>query len=141
MKTLVTLALAALAACRPLVPATTPPQLGSTPGPAIIVVEDAVIMGDWRLPVPPGWKIVKNSTADAPALSVVLVSPDEQMLIIASEGPLPPPAIPGPVVVQFQQRVLGRGRTLYAAAQAAPPQRDALRRVWDAFLAGLNSPP
>jgi hypothetical protein len=140
MKPLAVFALAALAGCGPLVPATTPPQLGSTPGPAVVVLEDAVIMGQWRVPTPPGWKVVKNSTADAPALSVALVSPDEQMLIIASQSPLPASPDEAGRETLFEQRLTAAGSApLYVMAQAAPDQRDALRPVWEDFLAGLAS--
>lgn len=76
-----------LAACSPLVPATTPPQLQHTPGAFITITDDRFDGGAFALTVPDGWRVVKTSPAAAP-LEAVFVSPDEAMTIRVSLAPL-----------------------------------------------------
>jgi hypothetical protein len=85
MRLLYLLTLLLIAACTPLIPATTPPQLEFTPGAFITVDDEVVDAGFFRVNYPDGWRIVKTSIAAAP-LEIVFASPDNSMTIHIVEG-------------------------------------------------------
>lgn len=66
----------ALAACGPLAPVAPPPHIRHTPGAAVVVTENSVDAGDFRLDYPPTWTVVKASQATEARLRLVFVAPD-----------------------------------------------------------------
>ncbi len=64
-----------LSACASIVPATVPPQLSYTPGPAAVIGESVYDAGVFYVRYPRGWRVVKMNAAGAPQ-SVVFISPD-----------------------------------------------------------------
>ena len=83
--------LTALAAC---VPATVPPQLDATPGPAVIVADRVEVAGLFSVQPPAGWRIVTGAAGDPP--SVLFIAPDDAALIGIGTAPdYTAPALPG----------------------------------------------
>lgn len=120
-----------VAACSPLVPATTPPQLFFTPGPALQFDGEQVVLGDFTLPIPAGWQLIKTSTAEE-ALRVVLASPDETLLITASLAPIRVlPTDEAGRALLFQETVAAPTTTLYLTGQAPPSAQTDLAPIWD----------
>ena len=128
-----------LAACGSLVPATVPPQLAFTPGPPISFEDNVVVLDNWRVPVPPDWTVVKNSTAEE-ALRVVLVSPDKSLLITAGLSPLDAPETDteGRMIL-LEEKLTQEGTTLYLLGQALPEHGDTLEVVWEEILLEIAS--
>lgn len=114
------------AGCEALVPATVPPQLFNTPGAPIVLDDDQLQIGDWRVPLPIGWKVVKNRPSIEP-LGVVFVSPDETVLIWLSETPL---ALSDFHALQHQAVWESSGGSLYLYAEAPAPDDPQLQAVW-----------
>lgn len=81
------LCLALLAAgCGPIVPATTPPQLNHTSGPAFVVTDRMYANDIFSVRYPAGWRIVTGQAHLPP--HVVIVSPDERAQITLIVGTL-----------------------------------------------------
>lgn len=125
------LALSLLAACTPLVPATTPPQLAHTPGVFIRVTDEQFSADFFRVNYPQDWRVVKTSIASA-ALQVVFVSPDETMSITLSETPLDAVDTPYMEVVPLGERVL------YVAGQAPSPQWRDFETVFERIVNSIQ---
>lgn len=73
--------------CASLVPATTPPQLFSTPGAFIRFDDDSVYSDAFAVDTPADWRIVRVSPASDP-LHLVMVSVDDMMRIDVALSPL-----------------------------------------------------
>ncbi len=125
-----------IAACTPLIPATTPPQLQHTPGAYVVIDERTLDAGIFQVTYPAGWHVVKNSIAAAP-LSFVLVSPDDKMTIqmwvtdarCASPTPEPDKVLHFAVLeMQYQQHVCFIGT-------APQDQEQAFRVIWEQVIA------
>ena len=85
---IVLLFLVCLGACSSL-PAQPPPQLQHTPGPMLVVAERTLQTSLYWVDPPAGWRIVKSTIASDPIV-LVLVSPDDSMVIHIGEEPVPP---------------------------------------------------
>jgi hypothetical protein len=85
-----------LAACGPIVPARTPPQLAHTPGPAVIVTETEYRGELFQARYPPGWQVVTSAAFSD--VWVIFISPDETAVIVLATDPedaeITPPAAP-----------------------------------------------
>lgn len=105
------LTLIVVSACRPLVPATVPPQLSHTPGEFIRIDDDRVYTDDFSVAYPNGWRVIKISTASEP-VRFVFASPDDTMLITVSAVPFSDDATPDAskyIRDDEQERVYFRG--------------------------------
>jgi len=71
-----------LAACAPLVPATTPPQLEHTPGAFVVVTDSIFDAGTFVVDYPSSWRVVKSSIAATETMQVVFVAPDESTITL-----------------------------------------------------------
>lgn len=77
---------AILGACSSL-PAQPPPQLQHTPGPSLVVGERTLQTSAYRVDPPAGWRVVKSTIASEPIV-LVLVAPDDGMMITIGEEPV-----------------------------------------------------
>jgi hypothetical protein len=102
--------------CRPLIPATVPPQLSATPGETITIDDQAIYTDTWQIRYPDGWRVVRINTAADP-LQLVFVSPDESMLITIGEAAAAD-APPAADQITAQDRLQVGGQTLYLSGSA-----------------------
>lgn len=123
-----------LAGCG-LVPARVPPQLAHTPGPTISFREGRVVLGDFSVPIPPTWRVVKSSTAQEP-LRVVLAAPDDTMLITAAVDvrTLDNPTLP----IRHEATLRQSGQTLHLIGQATDEATPALAALWERWLSSVR---
>lgn len=70
------------AACSPLAPAVTPPQIQYTPGAFVTLSETRFDAGIYQLDYPANWRVVKLSTADTRNLRVAFVAPDNSAVTL-----------------------------------------------------------
>lgn len=118
-----------IAACTPLVPATTPPQLEYTPG-AFVTLDDEVFNGgSFRVNYPDGWRVIKISIAAAP-LEVIFASPDDTMLIHLSETPLPETETP-PDTATRHDSIMVDTTVIYMSGQTPRNQAAAFDRLYE----------
>ena len=92
------------AAC---VPAQTPPQLAFTPGEPLVITDQQLDFGSFRLTYPTGWRVITGAAEASPAL--LLAAPDDAALISISphEQTTPPPfnTLPVDLQVATQQQI------------------------------------
>lgn len=122
--------------CRPLIPATVPPQLSATPGEFITIDDQAVYTRLWQMRYPDGWRVVKISVAAEP-LRLVFVSPDESMLIEIAEAPIAE-ATPEPAQHIAQDRLQVGGQTLYLRGSAPASARTTFAAIYEYVRASLR---
>ena len=128
-----------IAACTPLIPATTPPQLEYTPGAFVTVDDDHFDAGIFRVDYPDGWRIVKTSVATAP-LEVVFASPDNSMTIRIIEGDIPIPDSTSDQAIYERQEQFGLSAnvTLTVIGQAPIESRAELDEIFDTVRASIR---
>ena len=134
------LVLLSIAACTPLIPATTPPQLEYMPGAFVTLDDDYFDAGIFRVDYPDGWRIVKTSVATAP-LEVVFASPDNGMTIRIIEGNTPHPestVVPGQHE-RWQWVELSDDVTLTVIGYAPVESKDVFDSVFDSVIASIHS--
>jgi hypothetical protein len=140
MRLLCLFSLLLLAACTPLIPATTPPQLEFTPGAFITVDDEVVDAGFFRVNYPDGWRIVKTSIAAAP-LEIVFASPDNSMTIHIVEGEYVIPAsTPDPNIYERRTQLqLSENILLTIFGQAPIEAQDEFNTMFDSVLDSIAS--
>jgi hypothetical protein len=109
-----------VAACGPIVPATTPPQLKFTPGPAVVVTDRTYETRAFTVRYPSGWRVVTGA-ADQP-ISVVFVAPDEVSTITVQAGYLNNTTFDEAFQTDVRGITLGDG-TVVTAIGRAPVER------------------
>lgn len=127
-----------LSACSSL-PAQPPPQLQHTPGPALMVAERTLQTSVYRVDPPAGWRVVKSTIASEPIV-LVLVAPDDSMMIqIADE----PPA-PFPDEAAFVRReadvTLSNGEQVYLAGQSSHENEAQFDAIFEAVQRSIRLP-
>jgi hypothetical protein len=133
------LALVWLAACTPLIPATTPPQLEHTPGAFVTLDEDVFDGGVFTVTYPDGWRIVKTSVASAP-LEVVFAAPDNTMTIRISTAVIEAESTPEPALYERREHVvLSANLTVTVTGQAPSAVQGRFDVLFDNFVASLTA--
>jgi len=129
-----------IAACTPLIPATTPPQLEHTPGAFVSIDGDHFDAGFFRVDYPDGWRTVKTSVAAAP-LEVVFASPDNSMTIHIVEGDAPfPEATPDPAIYERWEWIhLSSDMTITVIGEAPIEAKDEFDVIFDGVVQSVNS--
>lgn len=73
------------------VPATVPPQLDATPGPAVVVTDQEYDAGAFKVRYPAGWRVI--SSAATSTATVLFAAPDHTAIMLfgvdAVEAPMP----------------------------------------------------
>lgn len=119
------------AAC---IPAQPPPNLGATPGAAVVVTGDTYRSGAFSVRYPEGWRAI-TSPAGAPP-SVTFAAPGNCPIIMVSSAPVEqPPACEGEGV-RNETRTVERGGHSFSIAGSAT---DALADVYSAALARIEA--
>jgi len=128
-----------LAACAPIVPAQTPPQLEFTPGAPVTIDDTLYDAGVFRMAYPQGWRVVKSNTAEAP-MSAVFVSPDETMAIHVTVDPQGEFTIPGDHTERKTRRIdLASGESIAIGASATFESWDTLVPIYEGIVDSLSS--
>jgi hypothetical protein len=129
-----------IAACTPLIPATTPPQLEHTPGAFVSIDDDHFDAGFFRVDYPDGWRTVKTSVAAAP-LEVVFASPDNSMTIRIVEGDAPFPEATPDVAIheRWEQVELADSVTITVIGAAPLEAQNEFDALFDRVVASVNS--
>jgi len=136
---LYSLLLLIFAACAPIVPATTPPQLQHTPGAPITISETRLDGGAFQVAYPAGWRVVKGNPAGEP-LRATFVSPDETMLIfisVDSQADFTPPDNHRAVSTQLID--LPDGGSVAIAGSAAPESWARFETLFEKVAASLRT--
>ncbi len=123
-----------MTACAPLVPATTPPQLENLPGTGIALDAERFDAGVFVVDYPDGWRVVKQSEANAP-VTVTFAAANNEMTILVSEIAFSiPESTPEPGIYERYQTVrLGRNAvTLIGCAREE--EREALDVIFEQVL-------
>lgn len=81
--------LLSLASC---IPARLPQQIEATPGPAVVVTDQEVIIGNFAARRPAAWRII-TSAAGADAPTILLAAPENQALIVLGNGEVATPPL------------------------------------------------
>lgn len=127
------------AACAPIVPAQTPPQLEFTPGASVRVDDVVYDAGDFKIDYPQGWRIVKSNTAEAP-MSVVFVSPDETMAIYLSADSQAEFTLPEDHTESKTRRIeLDNGQTVMVGGSATFEAWHTLTPIYERIVASVSS--
>jgi hypothetical protein len=128
-----------IAACTPLIPATTPPQLEHTPGAFVSIDDDQFDAGFFRVDYPDGWRTVKTSVATAP-LEVVFASPDNSMTLRIVEGDAPfPESTPDPAIYERWEWIhLTRDMTVTLIGEAPIEAKDEFDTLFDRVVASIE---
>lgn len=129
------------AACGPIVPATTPPQLNHTPGAPVIVTWDTYTASEFSAHYPSGWTVITS-----PAFSttwVVFTSPDEQAVIVLALDPndtqvMPPQESDRSLQRESVEIPLNDGRTLTAVLAAPSDKGQVFRPVFEQMIASVQ---
>jgi len=129
-----------IAACTPLIPATTPPQLEEPPGTFVAVDEDSFDAGAFQVNYPDGWRVVKLSEANAP-ITATFASPDDEMTITLSELDIPvEECTPDPNMYERRESVTNNDLRIYSAGCAPVEQRHAFDEIYDNVLESITVP-
>jgi hypothetical protein len=127
-----------IGACSSL-PAQPPPQLQHTPGPLLVVGERTLQTSAYRIDPPAGWRVVKSTIAAEPIV-LVLVAPDDAMMITIGEEPVP--AFPDDP--NFAQRdavvTLPNGQSVYMVGQSKRELGDQFDAVFEAVQQSVRLP-
>lgn len=128
-----------IAACTPLIPATTPPQLESTAGAFISLDAEGFDAGNFRVDYPDGWRVVKTSVATAP-LEVVFAAPDNDMTIRILEGlhDLPESTPDSTIYIRHEQRELAENASVTIIGQALIAAQGTFDVIFDNVLESLT---
>jgi hypothetical protein len=130
-----------IAACTPLIPATTPPQLEHTPGAFVTVDDDRFDTGIFRVDYPDGWRIVKTSVASAP-LEVVFASPDNSMTIQIVEGNAPfPESTPDPAIYERWEWIDVSSITVTVIGKAPIETKGEFDLILDRVITSITTDP
>ena len=111
-----------ITACAPLAPASAPPQLQHTPGIPVVVTENHVDAGIFRLDYPPSWRVAKLSPAAAERIELAIIAPDGGSVSLAQ--------LTAPVTGGGRTKKLKNGVILHIAIKPAEsPSVDFASRV------------
>ena len=125
-------------ACSSL-PADVPPKLQHTPGPVLVVQERTLQTPSYWIDPPAGWRIVKSTIASDPIV-LVLVSPDESMMMNIGEEP----AAAFPENPDFVQRdtvvTLSNGQQVYLRGQGKHENAPPFDAIFDAVQSSIRLP-
>ena len=125
-----------LAACAPIVPATTPPQLAFTPGPPVVVTNRVYETVDFTVRYPSGWRIV-TSAADQPT-SVVFVGLDEQATITLRVGALDDASFDKTQMTDIRTVTLKSGKIVTAIGRAPAGLWQTFLPIYEAVVASIE---
>jgi ABC-type transport system substrate-binding protein len=129
-----------LAACRSIIPATTPAQLQYTPALVITINEETVFTPIFQVDYPDGWRVVKISIAGEP-IELVFASPDDEMWIKISEQAIP--IFEGTLDPNIQERleiVEIDGTKIYTQGQSPIEKRELFDEIYQHVLDSIKIP-
>ena len=135
-----------MTACTPLVPATTPPQLQNPPGTAISLDAERFDAGVFVVDYPDGWRVVKQSEANAP-VTVTFAAANNEMTILVSEMAFSiPESTPEPGIYERYQTVTSGGNAVTLIGCAREEDREALDAIFEhvvesVVITGDTAPP
>jgi hypothetical protein len=135
MKYLVLIVFMSMVGCRPLVPATTPPQLLSTPGAPLQIDEQWVYFETVKIGYPSGWKVVK-SNPDSEPLRVVFADEENQFIIQVSLSALPDPTLDANLAYFSDIKQVGE-MSLYFQGQSPRASATNFEPIWQTVLDSL----
>ncbi len=123
------------------VPATVPPQLDHTPGPAVRLSDQVYESDIFRVNYPPGWRVITSAATSDTA--VILAAPAGDALLIV--GPdlteAPPPAdYTGSLRSERSDIALGTGQTITVILNAAAENWATYRPLLDAVAESVALP-
>jgi hypothetical protein len=127
-----------LVACGPIVPATTPPQLDFTPGPTVVISDNAYETGDFSVRYPVGWRIVTGA-ADQPT-QVVFVAPDEISTITVQTGTLDNAPFDDTLMTDIRAVSLDGGTSITVIGRAPADTWDSFSAVLDVVVSSVSHP-
>lgn len=135
-----------MAACAPLVPATTPPQLQIPPGTAVSLDAERFDAGMFQVDYPDGWRVVRQSEANAP-VTVTFAAANNEMTILVSEIAFSiPENTPEPGIYERYQTVRLGGNAVTLIGCAREEEREALDVIFEhvvqsVVITGDTAPP
>jgi len=120
-------------------PAQPPPQLQHTPGPVLVVQERTLQTPAYWIDPPAGWRIVKSTIASDPIV-LVLVSPDESMVMNIGEEPVS--LFPDDFTFVERDAVvtLPNGKEVYMAGQGKRENAPQFDAIFDAVQHSIRLP-
>jgi hypothetical protein len=127
-----------MAACTPVVPAKTPPQLQHTPGVFVVIHERLIEAAGFRVAYPAGWRVVKSSIAAHP-VSFVLISPDDTILIewrIAADECVQGTPVPEKLT-RANAFQMGEQQWICISGTAPPDQEAVFLAAWEQVTASI----
>ncbi|MAS34959.1 MAG: hypothetical protein CL610_13200 [Anaerolineaceae bacterium] len=107
--------------CAACVPATVPPQVAYTPGPAVQVIDGLYDSGVFRVQYPADWRVITSAAGDP--VHVIFAAPDGDALMIVGEqvDSAPAPAgYAGPLQSEQREIMLADGVMVTVILNAAP---------------------
>lgn len=123
-----------IAAC---VPATVPPQLAHTPGPAVSIYDGQYANAVFRLNYPPEWRVV-SSAASADA-SVMLIAPEDAAVIVIGED-AEAPTLPHAETLRTETQVKALANQEISLILSAPAAEwDHYLPLWQAVIESLQA--
>lgn len=135
-----------MTACAPLVPATTPPQLQAAPGTPIVLDAERFDAGVFVVNYPDGWRVVKQSEANAP-VTVTFAAANNEMTILVSEIAFSiPESTPEPGIYERYQIVTSGENAVTLVGCAREEEREALDVIFEhvvqsVVITGDTAPP
>jgi hypothetical protein len=136
MKYLVFIVFMLMVGCLPLVPATTPPQLLSTPGAPLQIDEQWVYFDSVKIGYPSGWKVVK-SNPDSEPLRVVFADEENQFIIQVSLSAIAEPTPDASLVYFSTVKQIG-GIPIYLQGQSPRESATNFESIWQTVLDSLS---
>jgi hypothetical protein len=124
------------------VPATLPPQLAHTPGPAFQVLVGAYRGPTFAARYPAHWRAITGEASAAP--SVIFAPPANDALILLTDAPITAPPTPSNAAadqrtVQHSLR-LASGTLVYALLSAPASRWEEYHPIWLALLNSISTP-
>lgn len=120
------------------VPATVPPQLAATPGPAVVITEQEYHAGAFTLRYPVGWRVI-SSAATSP-ITVIFAAPDNAAIMLfgvgANEAPMP--ETEAQIRTEMRQVTLKNGDTVTAILNAQADSWEIFAPLFEAAVESIN---
>lgn len=121
------------------IPARLPQQLEATPGPAVVVTDQEVLIGGFATRYPAGWRII-TSAADADTPTILLAAPENQALIALGSGDVTTPYLDaqGETRSITRQSSLTPDLVVTAVLVAAAPDWERFAELFEWVIASLR---
>lgn len=118
-------------------PAQVPPQLQHTPGPSLVVQERTLQTASYQVDPPAGWRIVKSTIASEPIV-LVLVAPDDVMMMTIGDAPLA--ALPEDADFVLREAVvtLPNGQSVYLRGQGKREMAAQFETIFEAVQSSIR---